>query len=428
MKCQGYVHPAYRSVAREFISQIPQDGRSGSALSVYYRETKVVDIWAGFRDEKGNPWQEDTLALSFSTTKGVTATLLHILAEKGLIEYDKPVSHYWPEFKQAGKEETTVRHLLTHQAGLYNIREMLEDASQMTDWAQMIKVLEEAKPAHRPGADHGYHGLTYGWLVGEVLCRATGKSFSEILRTELVEPLQLDGMYVGNVPEERMKERAMLVNFPLRSVPPEERSHNRKRSPTIHRRMQAQMRNNAFRFMGVDPKEFTGGLAAKGMRHFSFNDEAVIQSCMPAANGMFTARSLAKMYAMLANGGELDGVRLVSSLRVRELSRVQSRKVDRVVPLPMHWRLGYHRVMTTGPRTPRAFGHFGYGGSGAWGDSRRHLGVGYTVNSRSSDSPFGDTRIMRLNSDIIRCTERVAGKRGWLVTPLTDRYYDLVNV
>ncbi|MGB1059169.1 MAG: serine hydrolase domain-containing protein, partial [Ketobacter sp.] len=195
MQYKGFVHPGFSAVASEFVKQIPKDERSGSALAVYFQGRSVVDVWAGKRDHQGNPWLEDTLALSFSTTKGVASVMMHILVDKGLIEYDKPVAYYWPEFQGAGKQEITIRHLLCHQSGLYNIRDLIDDAMLMVDWEHMIDRLEKATPAHRPGTSHGYHGLTYGWLLGEVMSRVTGKSFPELLEELLVVPLALDGMY-----------------------------------------------------------------------------------------------------------------------------------------------------------------------------------------------------------------------------------------
>ena len=424
MQYKGYVHPGFAAVASEFSSQIPEDGRSGAALAVYFQGRSVVDIWAGKRDQNGNPWLEDTLALSFSTTKGVASVMMHILVDQGLIEYDKPVAHYWPEFKGAGKDEITIRHLLCHQSGLYNIRSMIDDAIHMLDWEHMIDSIEKATPSHRPGTSHGYHGLTYGWLLGEVMSRVTGKSFADLLLELLVLPLGLDGMFVG-LPDEHMPRRAILAAYAAESRPPS--GEARRRKPSLIRQAQGQMIGGAFRMLGADPDGFAAGLAPRGIGRFSFNDPRVVQSCIPAANGMFTARSLARMYGAVAEGGELDGVRILSSQRVREIGKIQSRRVDRVVPLPMHWRLGFHRVFTTGPRTPDAFGHFGWGGSGAWCDPSRRLGVGFTVNSSGGTSPFGDTRIARLNGAIIRCAERVEGKRSAISNIITDRYYDLVN-
>ncbi|MAR91325.1 MAG: serine hydrolase domain-containing protein [Pseudomonadota bacterium] len=424
MQYQGYAHPGFQAVAREFTRQIADDGRSGAALAVYHQGACVVDIWAGYRDKQGNPWLEDTIALSFSTTKGVASVMLHMLVDQGLIEYDKPVAYYWPEFHGAGKQDITVRHLLTHQSGLYDIRSMVDDAARITDWEHMVESLEQATPVHRPGESHGYHGLTYGWLLGELMSRVTGKDFQQLLLELLVLPLGLDGMYVG-LPEDQMNRRAILVAYPEQSRPPQAGSP--RRPPGLLQQARNQMLGGAFKLVGLDPADFAAGLAPRGISRLSFNDPKVVQSCIPAANGMFTARSLARMYGAVAEGGELEGVRILSPQRVREMARIQSRRLDRVIPMPMHWRLGFHRVFTTGPRTPQAFGHFGWGGSGAWCDLDRRLGVGYTVNNSAGTSPVGDTRIARLNGAIIRCAERLEGRRGPLRHPVAERFYDLVN-
>jgi len=407
---RGYVHPAFAGVASELARQIPDNGRSGAAVAVYHQGHCVVDVWGGCRDREGNPWQEDTLSLSFSTTKGVASTLLHVLADQGLIDYHKPVSYYWPEFAQSGKGDITVLHLLCHQAGLYDIRGMIDDATRITDWEYMTDTLAAAAPVHRPGEAHGYHGITYGWLVGELIQRVTGKSFADVLKSELAEPLGLDGLYVG-LPEDQFYRRAYLPNFPRSHRPPAE-ANARKRPTSLQNRLQANLIRGAIQMIGVDPDDFTRGLAPHGMARFSFNDDSVVKACIPAANGMFTARSLARLYAVMANDGELDGVKLMSPQRVREISQIQSRKVDRVVPIPMHWRLGYHRVFTTGPRTPHAFGHFGFQGSGAWCDPTRHLAVGFIVNTSGGTTPFGDDRIARINAQAIRAAEKVEGVKS----------------
>lgn len=409
---KGYVHPAFADIANELARMIPEDGRSGAAVSIYHQGRCVADLWGGSRDREGNPWQQDTLALSFSTTKGVASTLLHVLAEQGLLDYNQPVSHYWPEFKQGGKSAISVAHLLTHQSGLYDIRSLIDDASRMTDWEYMTDQLAAATPSHRPGSSHGYHGLTYGWLVGELIQRVTGQSFSRVLKEQLADPLGLDGLYVG-LPDDAFDRRAMLRSFPRHSKPQPTTKRSGKPSRKPLQRLQSTVQNtvikNAFQWIGLDPNDMLRGLAPRGISRMSFNDDAVVRACIPAANGMFTARSLARLYAMMANGGELDGVRLLSPQRVTQISQVQSRRIDRVVPLPMHWRLGYHRVFTTGPRTPHAFGHFGFQGSGAWCDPSRHLSMGFTVNSTAGSTPFGDARIARLSARAIESAERVEG-------------------
>lgn len=415
---QGYVDPAFAGVADELARQIPADGRSGSAVTVYHQGRKVVDIWGGGRDHAGNAWQEDTLSLSFSTTKGVASTLLHVLADQGVIDYDKPVCHYWPAFRQNGKQDITVRHVLTHEAGLWDIRGMIDSALRMTDWDYMVDALARATPRHAPGHTHGYHGLTFGWLVGEVLQRAAGKSFAELLKTQLADPLGLDGLFVG-LPESEFHRRALLANQPPEHKPEAEEP---RRPRSMKSRLQLGAMRTVLNLLDVDMEDITRGLAPKGMGRFSFNDPSVVKACIPAANGMFTARSLARLYAMLAGDGELDGVRLMSPGRVFLISHVHSRKIDKVVPIPMHWRLGYHRVFSWGMKAPEAFGHFGFMGSGAWCDPSRHLAVGFTVNSSGGTTPFGDSRIARINAAAMKAADRLAGVRRprWISLPFSS--------
>lgn len=416
---QGYVDPAFAGVADELARQIPADGRSGSAVTVYHQGKRVVDVWGGCRDHDGNAWQEDTLSLSFSTTKGVCSTLLHVLADQGVIEYDRPVCYYWPEFRQSGKHYITVRHLLTHQAGLWDIRGMIDSAMRITDWEYMVDALAKATPRHAAGHTHGYHGLTFGWLIGEVMQRATGESFADLLKSQLADPLALDGLYVG-LPDGEFHRRALLSTLPPEHKP-QEPGRSRRPLP-MKSRVQLGVMRSALHLLDVDMEDIKRGLAPKGMSRFSFNDPSVVKACIPAANGMFTARSLARLYAMMAGDGELDGVRLMSPGRVFLISHVHSRKIDKVVPIPMHWRLGYHRVFSWGMKAPDAFGHFGFMGSGAWCDPSRHLAVGFTVNSAGGTTPFGDSRIARVNTEAMKAADRLEGVRRqrWISLPFSS--------
>ncbi len=393
---EGHVHPDFWRVARELERIIPRSGEGGAALCVYHRGEKVVDLWGGTRDESGSPWQSDTLALSYSTTKGVASTLLHILADRGLIDYEQPVARYWPEFAAMGKERITVRQVMCHEAGLYGIRTLVEDAHHMLDWDYMVNALASAAPAHPPGSTHGYHGLTYGWLVGELAQRVTGKPFGELLQTEIAIPLELDGLYVG-LPDDQLYRRARLIPSGPLSDP--------RRFDRVVRN--AKRINRGFTALRI-PIDLAHGAAAllpPNMQHLDLNSEATVAACIPALNGMFTARSLAKLYATLAGGGCLDGVYLLSQETIERVTRVQNRGFGRVIPIPMHWRLGYHRVATLGHRTPAAFGHSGYGGSGAWADPRRQLAIGLTLNS-GVGTPFGDLRIVRVGTAACRAAER----------------------
>ncbi|MEO1912352.1 MAG: serine hydrolase domain-containing protein, partial [Myxococcales bacterium] len=196
IRLDGSLHPDFQNVANLFEGILERQA-GGSALAVYHHGECVVDLWGGDLDSHGTPWKRDTMATSFSTTKGVTSTLIHIMADRGLINYDAKVAEYWPEFAQCGKDSITVRQVLTHQAGLYHIRQMIDDAARMNDWDHMVAAIERAEPAHIPGDRTGYHGFTYGFLAGEILQRVTGKRFSDLVQSEIVEPLGLDGMYIG---------------------------------------------------------------------------------------------------------------------------------------------------------------------------------------------------------------------------------------
>lgn len=392
---QGHVHPDFWKVARVFEKQIPRKGSGGAAVCVYHRGEKVADLWGGTRDETGRPWEKDTVALSYSTTKGVASTLIHVLVDRGLLAYEEPVARYWPEFAAAGKERITLRQVMCHEAGLYPIRGLLDHASRMLDWSHMCEVLAAAAPAHEPGTAHGYHGLTYGWLVGELAQRVTGESFSQLLASELAEPLGLDGLYCG-LPPDQMHRRAKLIQG-QRAKPDSEW----KRS----RRMASLNRFFALLRVPVDLAQMEAALMPVGMSELDFNSERLLSVSIPAANGMFTARSLARLYAALAAGGELDGVRLLSRETLDSATRIQNRGLDRVIPLQMNWRLGYHRAMTFGVRVPRGFGHAGYGGSGAWADPDRELSVALTLNS-GVGTPVGDLRLVQIGSAAVKAADQ----------------------
>ena len=393
---EGHAHPDFWRVARGLEDIIPKQGGGGAAICVYHRGEKVVDMWGGTRDEHGAPWQEDTISLSYSTTKGVASTLIHILVDRGLIDYNEPVATYWPEFSANGKQRVTVRQLMCHEAGMYDIRHLIDDAGRMLDWDHMVQALAAAAPVHAPGATHGYHGLTYGWLVGELAQRVTGKPFGELLQSELATPLDLDGLYVG-VPEDQMHRRARLIVRASQNDP-----SNFERTMRNARRVNRVLK--ALR-IPIDLSQGAAALLPPNMQGLDLNSDAAAAACMPALNGMFTARSLAKLYAVLANGGALNGTRLISAETLHTATRVQNRSMGRVIPIPMHWRLGYHRVGTIGPKTPNAFGHSGYGGSGAWADPDRNLAIGLTLNS-GLGTPFGDLRVVRLGTAACKAAER----------------------
>lgn len=397
----GTTHPDFADVANSLRKVLPKNGPGGGAVCVYHKGEKVVDVWGGTRDRAGKPWEEDTTSISFSTTKGVASTLLHIHADRGLVDYDTPVRAYWPEFGESGKESITVRQLMCHEAGLYPIAEMVDHASEMLDWDQMVRRLSAAPPRHTPGMDHGYHGLTYGWLVGEVVRRVTGgKSFTELLDATIARPLGLDGLYCG-VPTDQMHRCAELM-APGFDAPPDKKTANTEKTWRQARIWGKRLAKIGIRY---NPVESLEALIPPGMDELDMNAPEYRAASIPAANGFFTARSLARMYACLAQGGELDGVRLLSYETLRKAGEEQNRGMGRVVPISMRWRLGYHRVFAVRARVPGGFGHFGFGGSGAWADPQRQLAVALTVNS-GVGTPFGDSRIARIGGAAARAADR----------------------
>lgn len=398
---EGYVHPDFSEVARILRKQIPGTKRrhapGGTAVCVWHRGEVVVDCWGGTRDRAGDRWEEGTLALSYSTTKGVASTLLHVYADRGLVDYDAPVAKYWPEFAQAGKEAITVRQLMSHQAGLYHIRDMVGHAREMLDWNHMVDLLARSAPCHAPGRGHGYHGFTYGWLVGALIERVSGRPFREALEAELAKPLELDGLYVG-LPREQLHRRAQLIE-------PRRRQRGDHLTERIERWGEVASRGTRWTGSRFDPKNLVRALVPRGIEELDFGSEEFAAACIPAANGHFTARSLAKLYAVIAAGGELGGVRLFSRETVDQIRRPQVRGMGRVVPFPMRWRLGYHSVNTLRGRVKGALGHAGFGGSGAWADPSRNLAVALVLNS-GAGTPFGDLRIIQIGGAAVRCADR----------------------
>ena len=398
----GSTHPSYVALAAALKKQL-QRTTGGAAVCVYQQGRCVVDIWGGNKDNKGTPWNRDTMSVSFSTTKGVASTALHVVADRGLVDYDKPVATYWPEFAQAGKGHITVRQVLCHQAGLHDIRNIVDHADRLLDWDHMVEALAAATPASQPTNGSAYHALTYGWLLGEIIRRVTGQSFPEFLEAELSGPLGMDGLFVGT-PKHELHRAARLVEDV--SAPLSERRGQKER------RMRLRI-ERALKLAGVHVNitKLRDSLAPRGVRDFDFSSDRVLTAAIPSANGLFTARSLARMYAALAGGGSFDGVRLLSKDTLEHATRPQVKGRDHHLFIPMGWRLGYHQVFTTRGVPKRAFGHFGFGGSGAWADPTRQLSFAMTLNDGVSSPITAGIRTARMSGVALQCAADYARSR-----------------
>lgn len=397
----GFAHKNFARVGELFAHQLRRTS-GGAAVTVYHRGERVVDLWGGTRENGADepvPWERDTVAMCFSTTKGVASTALHVLADRGLLDYEDRVADHWPEFAANGKGDTTIRHVLTHSAGLHRLRSLIDDGRRMHDWEHMVEALAAAKPAYPAGTRHGYHALTYGWLVGEVVRRVDGRPIAEVVSTEIAEPLGLDGLHIG-LPE---TERHRVAPLGPLGIPRPRWRPLRRVDKAVGKQLGRLVSGLP---VPVNTRRVANALAPRGVEDALIIGTDVMDASIPAANGFFTARSLARMYAMIAAGGELDGVRLLSGRTVAEMAKVQRQGRDLVLVMPMDWRLGYHRVFTTRGALPRALGHFGFGGSGGWADPSRDLALAM-VCSRGTGTPIGDLRIMELGTAAVQAADRL---------------------
>lgn len=377
---EGSAREEFREVAEVFERQIDKtDG--GAAIAVFHHGELVVDLWGGQRNRDGDPWDRNTLAMCFSTTKGVVATAAHILADRGLLDYEEPVATYWPEFAQNGKKNITVRHVLSHSAGLHRFGTIADHANRMLDWEHMTDALAAAKPAYAPGESVGYHGLTFGFLVGELVRRISGQQLNDFVQDNLAKPLGVNGLFIGCPPDQRHRIAPLEPMMPR--IP-------KVAGPAL---------SGAAWILGrvgapLNPKRIRTTLTPRGIEDLLLSDE-IRDVEVPAMNGHFDAVSLATMYAMLANGGEFGGVRVLGTETVKRLSEIQNDQRDRVVVVNMQWRLGYHRVPRASNVLPFIYGHLGFGGSGAWADPQNNLALAFVCN-RGGGTPIGDRRILSL--------------------------------
>lgn len=403
VEVQGQFDPRFKHLVRAFQRIQPEDGRGGAALAVYWRGEKVVDVWAGQLKE-GEAWQQDSMALSYSTGKGVLSTLVHKLVDQGVLDYDRPVAVDWPEFAAHGKQDITLRHILSHQSGMYDIRNTIQSAAQMLKWDVMLQAFEQATPRFEPGTATAYQAMSYGWLLGGLIEKATGKSLAQVLKEELVDPLQLDGVYFG-VPTDQLQRVAHPIIDPEVLARRKQQASKPKAESLPDGRRPLSLQEKLFKLAGQNPYDADDALGPKGISRFSLFTDRALQACIPASSGVFTARALAKMYSMLANKGRLGDLQYLSEERFYQLNTIQTWRRDKIMPLPMLWRLGYHRILSVGKTAPQGFGHMGYNGSGGWCDPTRQLSFAF-VHNFSGSNMAGDYRLWWLTFEALRAADQ----------------------
>lgn len=382
---EGWVAEGFAGVRDAFEENFRSGSEVGAAFSAYHRGEKVADLWGGIADEEtGKPWQEDTLMLVFSTTKGATAVCANLLEQRGELDTDAPVVEYWPEFGRNGKADIPVSYLLSHQAGLAWIDGDMT-AAEALSWEPVIEALENQHPAWEPGSQHGYHATTYGWLVGEVIRRVSGRSVGTYFRDEVGGPLGID-FWIG-LPEEHDHRVGRLISFLPPSVSVEGGEGG---EPDPVRELMAA-------FLGPDTPLGKALFAPGGALADQdvWNSRAMRAAEVPAANGITDARSIARMYAACI--GEVDGVRILSPRQVTRATAQQTEGPNTVLMgLDIQFGLGFmlHSSLIALGSTS-SFGHFGAGGSVGWADPEAELSFGYVMN-RMDIGMAGDLRSFRL--------------------------------
>jgi CubicO group peptidase (beta-lactamase class C family) len=344
---------------QEAIDQLVESGAErGVQVAVYQHGDLVVDAAAGVADPAtGRPVSSDTPFYCYSAGKGVTATVAHVLAERGLFGYDTPVVELWPEFGAQGKQSATLRHVLTHTVGVPGIPADTTP-EDMCDWQRMCEVIADATPWWEPGAKTAYHAYTFGYIVGEIVRRATGKPISGVLLQEVAGPLGVaDELYFG-MPSSELGRLARLEDAPgtaefLASMPD-------------------------------DSPMFRAGPKAAWPTAELGNRPDILMADIPAV-GKMTARAVARMYAALL--GEVDGVRLVPPARLRELSAAAFSGVDELMGFPTTWALGYGvgRPGAGADQAPTVFGMGGAGGTWAGADTATGTAFALAKNRLTGD-------------------------------------------
>ncbi|MFI1101068.1 serine hydrolase domain-containing protein [Streptomyces melanogenes] len=358
---QGSVDPGYEAVRDAFVRNFTHRGDHGAAVAVYRDGKKVVDLWGGTKDVDGQaPWAVDTAQILRSATKGIAAAVPLLLHQRGQLDLDAPVATYWPEFKAKGKERALVRHLLSHRAGVPALDRPLSPA-EAADGESGPAAVAAQTPFWEPGTEHGYHAQTFGWLLGELVRRVSGRTLGRWVAEEIARPLGAD-LWIG-MPQEETGRVGRVGPTEAPRVPGAI-TLRPKRDVSAAYADPASLTRRAFGAIDPLPDQ---------------NDPAYRAAELPAAGGISTARGLARFYA--ATIGEVDGRRLFAPATVALARTEESAGPDRVLVVPTRFGLGY---MLHGPASPLlgpgSFGHPGSGGSLGFADPESGIAFGYVTN------------------------------------------------
>ena len=365
VEIEGYVAPGLEAVRDAFALNFARTGdyqEIGASICVYRKGERIIDLSGGHADKaRTRAWTADTLVNVWSTTKLATAVCVALLVDRGLIAYGQPVAEVWPEFAQAGKAEITIAQVMSHQAGLPGFAEptTLDD---LYDWDLVCGRLAAQAPVFAPGTANSYHAATYGFLAGEIVRRAAGKTLGVLFRDDVAGPLGAD-FHIGLPASEELRVAELLgpktpFDFGSREMPPSAvmALTNPEQDPT---------RPNTRAWRAAE---------------------------LPALNGQASARGVARLAAMLAGGGALGGVRIISGPTVEAMSAIACDRTDLMLGFNPQWGMGViHNLIGAYGANPKTYGHSGWGGSFGCADPDADIAIGYVVNQMGSEL-VGDPR------------------------------------
>ena len=375
---QGTCDSKFELVREEFERNFRERDEVGASVAVTVDGKTVVDLWGGAADAAtGRPWEKDTRVVVWSSTKGATALCAHILVDRGVLDLEAPVAKYWPDFAQNGKGSIPVRMLLNHQSGLAALRTPLEPGS-FADWEKMTTLLARETPWWEPGTRHGYHAFTFGWLVGEVVRRVSGRSLGTFFREEVARPNDID-FHIG-LPE-------ALEPTLASGIPPAPPAPGEPVSPVF---VVAMTKPDSL------PAHAIGNTGGYFPDPSQFDGRAAHAAEIPAAGGITNGRGLAAMYALLAGGAKKA---IVSEKELARMAAVSSASgVDATLLLPTRFTLGYVKAIDNRRVSPHpddsvliseeAFGHPGAGGSYGIADPKARMSIGYAMNRMGTGAGF----------------------------------------
>lgn len=375
-KLRGFCLPDFEAVREAFKANFVLDDEVGACVGVVVDGRTVVDLWGGWRDRGCHqPWQHDTIVCMMSVAKAVSATCLHMLVDRGLVELDAPVARYWPEFAQAGKQGVLVRHVLDHRAGLPILTERLHPRA-MFDHALMVDALARQAPLWEPGTQAGYHVHNQGFLIDEIVRRVTGRTLPEFLREQVTGPLGLDYQFGLSVADQQRCAEFIQAT-----------------------------EGTIFAARHGDPAKIVSRAWDQLPDPLDLNAREWREATITSASGHGNARAIARLYGALARGGTLDGVRLMGPETLAQAITEQHNMVEVMMERPYHQALGYllssPPIVWMGPGR-RSFGHHGVGGSIGLGDPDARVGFAYAMNKMHARVDNGP-RARRLIEAVYEC-------------------------